>query len=107
MTAYQLTPVGASGPEPDRAVRIEMRSYTELAIENRRLREQLHRAVRAAEAVARITARYEAEAERRIETQIRLNRAMRVLTAFERSSPALRRRVAEARDEIWRLDGGT
>ncbi len=94
MTAYRLTPVGASGPEPGRAQRIEVLSYRELALQNERLKEAL------------VAARLDADRAHgvRLETQHRLNRAMRVLAALERVAPALRRRVAEAREEIWRLD---
>ncbi len=104
MTAYELVPVGASGLEPDRAVRIEMRSYTEVLAENVRLRERLHRAELALRGAERTRVRYEAESACRIEIQLRLNRVVRVLTALERRSPAVRREVAAARDEIWRLD---
>lgn len=104
MTAYKLTPVGALGPEPDRAQVVEIMSYAVVLEENRRLRERLNRAELALRSAGRVNARYEAESARRIETQIRLNRAMRVLTAFERRAPAVRRDVDRARDEIWGLD---
>lgn len=104
MTAYSLTPVGAAGPEPERAQRVEIVSCAEALAENRRLRERLHRAELALRGAGRIRARYEEESACRIETQIRLNRAMRVLTAFERKSPAMRKEIAAARDEIWGLD---
>jgi hypothetical protein len=103
VTAYQLTPVGPEGPEPDRARVVEVVSYAEVLEENRRLRERLHRAELALRSAGRVNARYEAESACRIETQIRLNRAMRVITAFERRSPAMRREVDAARDEIWEL----
>lgn len=94
MTAYQLTPVGAAGPEPGRARRIEVLSYRELVFQNEQLRAALEAAMVDVDRAHVV----------RLETQHRLNRAMRVLAAFERLTPAMRRQVAAAREEIWRLD---
>lgn len=104
MTAYRLTPVGASGPEPDRAVRIEMRSYTEVLAENERLRALLQRVGHVAESRAGWRDRYERESQLRLQAQHRLNRAMRVLGEFGRVSPSTAAAVERARREIWRLD---
>lgn len=87
MTAYKLTPVGARGPEPDRARRIEMRSFSEVVADNERL-ERLWRE----------------EVDQRIEVQARLNRASRVLASLARLSPRMAGVVAAAGREIWRLD---
>lgn len=103
MTAYEVIPVGTRA-ERERSQVIEIQSYAEVLAENARLRERLHRAELALRGAERVRARYEAESASRIETQIRLNRAMRVLTAFERRSPQVRRDVDAARDEIWGLD---
>jgi hypothetical protein len=102
VTAYSVTPVDSVDRE--HGVVVEIPSRLEVMRENQRLRERLHRAELALRGAERIRSRYEAESAARIETQIRLNRAMRVVTAFERRSPAMRREVAAARDEIWGLD---
>lgn len=98
MTAYRLTPVGASGPEPHRAQRIETLSYQEIASQN----EQLRRDLEAARVDADVWHRAWATAvNNRVADRERLSRAMRVLAALERRAPAV---VEEARREIWRLD---
>lgn len=84
MTAYQLTPVGPNGAEEHRAVRIKVRSYAELLADNERL-ETLWRQ----------------EADLRVRTQERLNRASRVLASLGRLSPQMARLVEAARREVW------
>jgi hypothetical protein len=87
MTAYRLTPVGAAGPEPERARRIEVRSYTEVLAE-----------------LERVERLWREEVNLRIEVQKKLNRSMRVLASLRRLSPRMADLVAGAGREIWRLD---
>lgn len=101
VTAYEVIPVGASGPEPDRAQRVEVRSYTELEAENAYLRTLLAETVDAREAWH---SAWRHAVDSRIADRERLQRAMRILSAMEDKGPALAGAVAAARAEIWRLD---
>jgi len=101
VTAYQLTPVGASGPEPDRTQEIEIPSVLELRAENERLKVLLAETIDAREAWASM---WHDEVNRRLGVQNRLNRSMRVLASLGRLSPRMAAVVESARREIWRLD---
>ncbi len=94
MTAYQLTPVGAEGPEHDRAEQVEVRSYREL----------MHLLAETQRARDVATEMWRDEVDRRIAVQQKLNRASRVLASLGRLSPRMAAAVEGARREIWRLD---
>jgi hypothetical protein len=84
VTAYQLTPVGADGPEPDRARRVEVRSYTEVLAE-----------------LERVERLWREEVDLRIAFQVRLSKASRVLASLGRLSPRMAGLVEAARREVW------
>jgi hypothetical protein len=98
VTAYQLIPVGAEGLEPDRAQRVEVLSYTELALQNEQLRTDLEAA---RVDVAGWSEMWLDEVNRRIGVQSRLNRSMRVLASLGRLSPRMAAAVEVARREVW------
>lgn len=98
MTAYELVPVGAKGVEEDRAQRIDIPTYSELALQNERLKQYLEAARLD---VAEWREMWAAAHDRRCEAETRADRAARVLAAMGREVPAAVRR---ARREIWRLD---
>lgn len=87
MTTFEVVPVGPSGLEQHRARRVEVRSYRDLEAENAELR-----------------AAWETAHDARLRSDLRLNRAMRVLAALGRRGPQWAAAVEEAREEIWRLD---
>ena len=101
MTAYRLTPVGASGPEPDRTQEIEIPSVLELRAEN----ERLHALV-AETRIARDAWHdaWKTAVERRIADRERLSRSMRVLASLARLSPRMADVVAAAGREIYQMD---
>lgn len=101
MTAYRLTPVGASGPEPDRAVRIDIPSRAELVFQNERLKEYLEAA---RVDVATYRRMWEAAHEARHRADERSRRAARVLASIGRMGPFAAALVERSRQEIWRLD---
>jgi hypothetical protein len=103
VTAYQLTPVGADGPEPERAQRIETLSYQEIAVQNELLRRDLETARVDVEVWHRAWA---TAVNNRVADRERLSRAARVLASLGRLSPRMADVVEAARREIWRLDGG-
>lgn len=84
MTAYQLTPVGAEGVEPERSVRLDMLSMSELLAENERLRRRL-----------------DEETDLRFSFQERLSKASRVLASLGRHSPQMADLVEVARREVY------
>jgi len=94
VTAYQLTPVGPSGVEPDRAVVLDIPTRAELLA----LLEETRAARDAAQALWR------EEVDRRIEVQCLLNRTRRVLASLSSMSPSLAGLVASAKREVRRRD---
>lgn len=101
MTAYQLTPVGASGPEPDRAVVLDIPTTAELLAENERLCALLAETRDAREAWH--TA-WKTAVDMRLADRERLQRHMRVLASLARLAPGMPGLIEAARREIWRLD---
>lgn len=98
MTAYTLTPVGARGPEPERAQRIEILSYQEIAAQN----ESLRRDLEAARVDADVWHQAWATAvNNRVEDRERVGRAMRVLASIGRASPFAAALVERARAEVY------
>jgi hypothetical protein len=101
VTAYQLTPVGASGPEPDRAVVVDIPSRAELLLQNERLKEYLEAA---RVDVATYRQMWQAAHVERLKAEARSSRAAQVLASIGRLSPFAAALVERARVEIWRLD---
>lgn len=84
MTAYSVTPVGPGGPEPDRAVRLDITPMSELVAENERLR------------TAWRTAH-----EARMAAEKRADKAARVFAVLHQVFPQLRDVLDRARKDIW------
>lgn len=79
-----LIPVGVDGLEEDRAVQVDVRTYTEVLADNQRL-ERLWRE----------------DVDLRISYQVRLSKASRVLASLGRLSPQMASVVEAARREVY------
>lgn len=107
MTAYTLTPLGASGVDEKRAEVVHGPS----------LRDSLTRAElarsggpaagreRRAAGAQRLKERIEAESELRVRAQVRLHSVGAALARLVRAHPEVADAVESVRDEIWRLGG--
>ncbi len=92
MTAYQLTPVGTEGVEPDRAVVLDIPTRAELCGQVEQLRDQLERSrTHAAN-----------EGQRKATAQRRLAEARAVLRELAGRSPELARAVGSAKAKVRR-----
>ena len=98
MTAYELTPIGAEGPERERSQVIDTRPYSELLAENVRLRAE--RAAARADAEVWHLA-WATAVNNRVQDRDRVGRAMRVLASIGRASPFAAALVERARVEVY------
>jgi hypothetical protein len=101
VTAYQLTPVGASGPEPERAVVLDIPTRAELWRQLQDLRDEVERV----ETVAANERQWKWQAQERAETTAEV---LRQVSAVSPQSAAVvhaaRERVRRRRRTDGRLD---
>lgn len=98
MTAYEVIPVGAHGPDRERSQVVEVLTYEDLLLQNERLSADLERARVDADAWHQAWATV---TNNRLTDRQRLSRAMRALAVLGAESQEMAARVEQARVEIW------